>query len=235
MEAHEQVSGPRRPRVERAAAWVAWFGPGRLVLSALSMIVVVVGAVWLVRSPSPPIEASLPAAAPGATVDSTLPPPPTAAPTVAPVPPTRPVVHVAGAVRAPGVYELAPGSRVRDAIEAAGGPAPDAAEQELNLAAPLADGSRMYVPAVGEEVAGPLVVAPAGAGGEGPDQVGGLVDVNRATVDELVTLPGVGPATATAIVEDRARNGPFAGVDDLDRVTGIGPAKLDALRDLVTT
>ncbi len=101
MVVHEQVSGPRRPPVERATAWVAWFGPGRLVLSALSVMIVVVGAVWLVRSPSPPIEASLPAAAPGATLDSTLPPPPSAAPTVAPVPPVRPVVHVAGSVRAP--------------------------------------------------------------------------------------------------------------------------------------
>jgi competence protein ComEA len=133
------------------------------------------------------------------------------------------------------VYELAPGARVRDALEAAGGPTADAAEHELNLAAPLTDGTRMYVPAAGEEVAGPLVVAPAGAGDESPGATGGPVDVNRATVEELVTLPGVGPATATAIVEDRARNGPFAGVEDLDRVPGIGPAKLDALRDLVTT
>ncbi len=119
---------------------------------------------------------------------------------------------------------------MRDAVVAAGGPAPDADWNALNLAAVVVDGTRVYVPAVGEEVVG---VAPVGAG-DGAQPVG-PIDVNRATVEQLETLPGVGPATATAIVTERERNGPFVNVDDLDRVPGIGPAKLAALRDLVTT
>jgi competence protein ComEA len=140
------------------------------------------------------------------------------------------LVHVAGSVVAPGVYVLAPGARVRDAVVAAGGPAPDADANSLNLAAVVADGTRVYVPAVGEVVVG---VATVGAG-DGTQPVG-PIDVNRATIEELETLPGVGPATATAIVTERERNGPFVNVDDLDRVPGIGPAKLAGLRDLVTT
>jgi competence protein ComEA len=215
---------------------VGWFGVGRLVASAVSVVVVCAGAVWLVRSPSPPTEASLPftdtASTPDATLVASSPPAPAAPSTV----PVRPVVHVAGAVRAPGVYELAPGARIREAIEAAGGPTATAAAHELNLAEPLLDGSRIHVPAEGEEVVGPLVDAPSGGGDDlGSTDPAAPVDLNRATTDELETLPGVGPATATAIVEDRARNGPFAVVEDLDRVPGIGPAKLEALRDLVTT
>jgi competence protein ComEA len=130
----------------------------------------------------------------------------------------------------PGVYELGAGSRVRDAVAAAGGPTPLADANALNLAAIVADASRVYVPVVGESVP-PVEALPATV----DDQPTGPVDVNRATVDELDELPGVGPATAAAIVTERERNGPFASVDDLDRVPGIGPAKLEGLRDLVTT
>jgi competence protein ComEA len=138
-------------------------------------------------------------------------------------------VHVAGAVMAPGVYRLAAGVRVHDAIEAAGGPIGDADVDALNLAADVADGSRVYVPTVGEHV----VLVPDAAGGS--SSPAGPIDVNRASAVELETLPGVGPATATAIVTERERNGPFLTVDDLERVPGIGPAKLAAMRDFVTT
>jgi competence protein ComEA len=140
------------------------------------------------------------------------------------------LVHVAGAVIEPGVYELTPGARVRDAIVAAGGPTEAADWNAVNLAAVVADATRIYVPVVGEQVPPDMVVGPSTA-----SVPPGLVDVNRATADELEELPGVGPATATAIVTERERNGPFADVDDLDRVPGIGPSKLAALRDLVTT
>ena len=234
MEERERWSASRRSLAERASAWLAWFGVGRLVTSAISVVVVCVGAVWLVRSPSPPTEASLPFATSGSTLDATL-PAPSAAPTIPTTVPVRPVVHVAGAVRAPGVYQLAPGARIREAIEAAGGATARAVEHQLNLAAPVVDGSRIHVPSRGEQVVGPLVEGPPAGPDTASGETVGPVDVNRATVDELETLPGVGPATANAIIEDRTRNGPFPTVDDLDRVPGIGPATLESLRDLVTT
>jgi len=149
------------------------------------------------------------------------------------------VVHVAGAVVSGGVYRVDAGARVDDAIRLAGGPTPDADIDVMNLAAVVVDGSRIYVPRLGEPI--PPEVVPAGSSAAGSSPAGSstagpqVVDVNSATIDALDELPGVGPATAAAIVAERERNGPFVGVDDLDRVPGIGPAKLDALRDLVTT
>ena len=150
------------------------------------------------------------------------------------------VVHVAGRVREPGVLQLPGDSRVHDAVEQAGGAAADADLDALNLAQPLADGQRLYVPRAGEvdPSAIPTLSPPASAGdeaaGDGGDAPTGPVDINRATSGDFERLPGVGPATAQAIIDDRARNGPFLSVDDLERVPGIGPAKLAALRDLVS-
>jgi len=138
-------------------------------------------------------------------------------------------VHVAGAVQAPGVYRLKPGSRVIDAVSAAGGVASDSNSDAINLAAVLADGERVYVPRVGE--AAPVVVSGGSTASSAPS---GPVDLNAASADDLDTLPGVGPATAAAILAYRERHGPFASVDDLAKVRGIGQAKLDALRGLVT-
>ena len=146
--------------------------------------------------------------------------------------PSALLIHVAGAVVNPGVYELRPGARVRYAIVAAGAPTESADWNAVNLAAVVADATRIYVPVVGEDVPPDLVV---GASPVLGSVAVGPVDVNRATPDELDALPGVGPATAAAIVTERELNGPFVDVDDLDRVPGIGPAKIEALRDLVTT
>lgn len=145
-----------------------------------------------------------------------------AAPAQAPV-----IVHVDGAVSAPGVYELAEGDRVRDAVEAAGGLAEGADTSQMNLAATVADGEKVHVPVVGETVAAP----PGGTGSAGA--VPGPVNINTADVEELDTLPGVGEATAQAIVEDRERNGPFASPEDLMRVSGIGERKFERLEGLV--
>jgi competence protein ComEA len=224
---------PRRPG-DLAGAWLSWFGVGRLITTACCVLIVGAGAYWLVRAPAPAPEAGLPFAASATTsqsgmLNSTLPPPAAAAPTDDDV---RIVVHVAGAVRAPGVYELGPADRVHDAVTAAGGAAVDADLEGLNLAAPVSDGVRIYVPVVGEiDPAG----VPSGIGVDGAQRApSSPVDLNRCTAVELEALPGVGPATAAAIIDDRQRNGPFASVEDLDRVSGIGPAKLAALRDLVT-
>jgi len=152
-------------------------------------------------------------------------------------------VHVAGAVAAPGVVELPAASRVVDAVAAAGGLRADADPDRVNLAAPLADGTRVVIPVVGEEplpetstvpAAAPGSGAGAGSGATEAPTAGALVDLNQADVAELDTLPGVGPSTATAIVEHREQHGPFNSVDALLDVRGIGDAKLEALRDLVT-
>jgi competence protein ComEA len=138
------------------------------------------------------------------------------------------VVHVAGAVRRPGIYELPSGSRVDDAIRAAGGPKPRAELALVNLAAPVADGQQVVVPGLRD--------ATAAAGG---GATGGTVSqpqpvrLNSATPEELDALPGVGPVTAQRIVEYREQYGAFASIDDLDAVPGIGPTRLEQLRELL--
>lgn len=142
------------------------------------------------------------------------------------------VVDVGGAVMAPGVYELAGRPRVGDAIEAAGGLRDDADVSGLNRASPVADGSKVHVPAAGEAPA----QVPGAAGTSGSQTASaGPVNINTASELELEELPGIGPSTAAAIVEERAANGPFSYVDDLLRVTGIGEKKLERIRGLACT
>jgi competence protein ComEA len=142
------------------------------------------------------------------------------------------VVAASGAVVAPGVYRLPPGSRVTDLLTAAGGLAAGADGDRINLAAPLQDGQWLYVPRVGQPV--PSEVTPSGGGAAGSDgEPQEPVDLNTATVDDLDQLPGIGPATAEAIVAYRQERGPFRSVDDLLDVRGIGDAKLAELRPLV--
>jgi competence protein ComEA len=144
------------------------------------------------------------------------------------------LVHVVGAVRASGVVELSPGARVRDAVAAAGGPADDADLQQMNLAAPVADGQRIAVPRIGE-AAPPLAAAstPPGAAPSGSLPAGPL-NLNSATATELEALPGIGPTLADAIVREREKLGGFKQIDDLKQVRGIGDARFADIRDLVT-
>ena len=234
----DPVPRPEPPQrlADRLRDWIEWLGPARLATSAVAVVVVCAGAWFLLRQPVPPPERDLPRPTATTAPVATLAPP---AGTSAPAPPPDVsdgtiVVHVAGAVERPGVYELAAGSRTIRAIDLAGGPTADAELDRLNLAAPLVDGQRIHVPLVGEET-GPVLHPPPDSATGIPPSPSGPVDVNVASVAELDTLPGVGPATAEAIVAERERNGPFAGVDDLERVPGIGPAKLARLRDAVTT
>lgn len=152
-------------------------------------------------------------------------PPPVVAPTAAPI-----TVYVSGAVAQPGLYTLTGDGRVANALEAAGGLLAAADGRALNLAQPLADGARLHVPAVGEAPAVELVTGAGATRGIAVDVPGAPVNLNRATLEELLALPGVGEKMAAAIVAAR----PFASVDALDAVPGVGPATLEELRPLVT-
>ncbi len=205
----------------------------RLATAAGAVLLLAVTAWWLLRSPAPPVEQFRPSARGVATTaggrsDTSSVPASPSGPSGAgpPLPSTTTAeltVQAAGAVVSPGVYKVPPGARVLDVITAAGGPTASANLQAIALAARVVDGQRVYVPAVGESVS--------------PDTAVSVppppLDLNQATVDQLDDLPGVGPATAQAIVDYRTRHGPLASVDELLDVRGIGPAKLDAFRDLV--
>ena len=143
-----------------------------------------------------------------------------------PAPARKLVVHVVGQVFRPGLYTLPDGSRVNDAIEKAGGPKPRAALELVNLAAPVADGQQVVVPSKRE-------AAQAATGGSLGGALGGKVHLNSATLEQLDTLPGIGPVTAQKILDYREAHGAFRSVDELDAVPGIGPATLADLRDLV--
>lgn len=148
-------------------------------------------------------------------------------------------VHVGGAVAAPGVYDLAEGARVLDAVEAAGGFAEGAARDALNLARAVSDGEQVVVPseadiAVQEAASAGAGGAAAGAGASAAaGGAGGKVNINTASAAQLDTLPGVGASTAEKIVADREANGPFKTVEDLKRVSGIGDKKFAALADAI--
>jgi competence protein ComEA len=139
------------------------------------------------------------------------------------------IVHVAGWVERPGVFELPDGSRVIDAIEAAGGARRGAELAALNLAAPLTDGQQVLVPrSAGPGASAGTVTTETGTGGAT------LVNVNTASPEELETLPGIGEVLAATIVQYREEHGPFTSVDQLVDVSGIGEVTLEEIRDLVT-
>ena len=166
-----------------------------------------------------------------------LPERPTAVPTATPSP-IR--VFVSGAVGEPAVYALPPDGIVQDAVLAAGGFAAEANTAVVNLAQPLQDGMQVYIPTVEEleETAVSLpgvIVAPhslvdTGTGGAND----GRVDINEGTIEQLDTLPGIGPATAQKIIEFRENNGPFLTVEEIMLVSGIGPATFERLESLIT-
>jgi len=201
---------------------------------------------WNARRPGVSFDlAALPRAGtstPSATGGSGAPAEPSSATGPAPGPASGPAsgpsavtVDVAGAVVEPGIRRLSPGSRVADAIEAAGGARPGADLDRVNRAAALVDGARVWIPTRGQPDPSPVAVEPpsatSGSGSGGTPAA--PVDLNTATVEQLDTLPGVGPATAGAIVAYRGLHGRFETVDQLGDVRGIGAAKLETLRPLV--
>lgn len=144
-------------------------------------------------------------------------------------------VDVDGAVVRPGVYRLKDGARVSQAIDAAGGLTVEADVTGLNRASKIADGQKIYVPTVGEQQAAAAVggAESSAATTPGAGSSSGLVNINTASAAELQTLSGIGPSMAQSIIDDRSKNGPFASVDDLMRVSGIGEKKLAKIKDCI--
>jgi competence protein ComEA len=160
-------------------------------------------------------------------------------PVVLSAPPTQPPlqVHVIGAVLRPGLYAFAEGSRVQDAITAAGGLTADAQLEGINLAAKLEDGQQLSIASGGGGVAAAAPtsgfrVLPSADATATPS--GDLVNINTASADVLAALAGIGPTTAQRIVDYRTENGPFARIEDLMNVAGIGPATFDNIQALIT-
>ncbi|HFD38833.1 MAG TPA: hypothetical protein ENJ31_03135 [Anaerolineae bacterium] len=194
-----------------------WIKQYRGVILFALIILTVIGAVlFQLRQPAPaPI--SLQTATP-----SPLPP---ATPTPRPL-----RVYISGAVQQPDVYALPADSIIKDAMLAAGGPTEDADLDRINLAAALADGQHVYVPHLGETEL-PASLPCDCSGSSGGD---GKVNINIADVAALDTLPGIGPVTAQRIIEYREANGPFARIEDIMNVSGIGQSTFAKIQDRIT-
>ena len=215
---------------------VQWWGISRIVSTAGGVLCVALGAWWVLRVPPPPPESAIVFATTSV---------------VAPAGPnnlgvtTNPVfirVHVAGEVLRPGVYQLPGTARVVDAVDAAGGPTAFADVDVINLAAALFDTAQIFVPRRGSVISRapiprplPGVNAPPSPNVNTPEGASSTrININTASMSDLDTLSGVGPSTAKAIIDYRTKNGPFGSIEDLLNVRGIGPAKLDAMREQVT-
>ena len=200
------------------------------VVIALLLIGVGYGVATLRRDAQPaPIEIIPPQPTPTAPATSAAQPSPTAGPIH---------VYVSGAVVAPAVYVLPPGSLIDDAVRAAGGFAAGADPAAVNLAQTVSDGMQIHVPTAGERPTPPPVSQPATAATPasrmGGVTVAGLININSAGQTDLEMLPGIGPSTAANIIAYREANGPFVAIEAIMDVPGIGEGKFEAIRDLIT-
>ena len=211
---------------------IGWGGLVGIVVAGLLLAGAGYGLANLRRQAQPaPIEIVPPQATPQP------PPADTALPT-----PTAGALHVyvSGAVVRPAVYELPPGSIIDDAIRAAGGFAPDADTAAVNLAQPAVDGMQVHVPLLAEAIATPPPVSlppgpePTIAVRMGGITTSGLININTATQTDLEMLPGIGPSTAANIIAHREANGPFATIEAIMDVSGIGDGRFEAIRELIT-
>lgn len=245
--ARQPARPPRsgRPLTDPTPGWRLRWVPSRRSAGGLALVLVLAALVallmvWQARpaaQAAPQVRRLPSAAGPTAAVTPVVagrasqPPVATASPGV--------VVHVVGAVRRPGLVRLPGGSRVADAVAAAGGLAPGARAASVNLARPLVDGEQLLVQRRGRP---PIPAAPGAATGASPAAAGAPpgapagapVNINTATLEQLDGLPGIGPVLAQRILDWRASNGRFSAVDELGEVSGIGEATLGDLRPLVT-
>lgn len=141
------------------------------------------------------------------------------------------VVHVAGAVNSPGVYSLPAGTRVNDAVEAAGGFADDACASSANLAREVRDGEQIVI--ASQEQADSAQTSVRGASDSGTSSATGRVNINTASVSQLQELPGIGPSTAQAIVDYRTQNGNFKTVEQIKEVSGIGDGRYSKIESSI--
>lgn len=238
---------------EDLSRFVAFHGGSRLAGVGVVLLGVVLAGWWLLRPPAPAVETLIPRV----TVAGSVPAVSGSSDDGQPAVSTNAVirVHVAGAVRDPGVYALAADARIVDAVRAAGGATSSADLERINLAQSLVDAEQVFVPRRGSARTAttvaprhrprrttPSTTATTGpqSGASAPPSLPGAVpspvtsaakvDLNTATVEQLDALPGVGPATARAIVTYRTRRGPFAKVEDLLNIDGIGPKKLESIK-----
>jgi len=212
---------------------IKWFGLSRLIGSVLSLIAVALAGWWLLRVPPPPPEDSIPIASTATTLSFAVSSPQKIELEAKLV--RELTVHIAGAVKTPGLYQLRVGARINDGVIAAGGATAQADLDSVNLAMLLSEGEQIYIPKRNEKPH--IIVQPRFANSNNSNssnnstnsEIQISININTATAIELEQLAGVGPSTAKAIIEFRQKNGGFKTVEDLLNVRGIGPAKLSEI------
>ena len=218
-------------------ATIKWFGLSRLIGSVLSLIAVALAGWWLLRVPPPPPEDSIPIASTATTLSFAV-----SSPQKIELDTklfrelaTELTVHIAGAVKTPGVYQLQVGARINDGVVAAGGATAQADLDSVNLAMLLSEGEQIYIPKRNDKphiIVQPRFTSSSNLNSSNSATNNELqisININTATAIELEQLAGVGPSTAKAIIEFRQKNGGFKTVEDLLNVRGIGPAKLSEI------
>ena len=225
----------------KVQATIKWFGLSRLIGSVLSLIAVALAGWWLLRVPPPPPEDSIPIASTATTLSFAV-----SSPQKIELDKeldteldrelaTELTVHIAGAVKTPGVYQLHVGARINDGVVAAGGATVQADLDSVNLAMLLSEGEQIYIPKRNEKphiIVQPRFTSSSNLNSSNSATNNELqisININTATAIELEQLAGVGPSTAKAIIEFRQKNGGFKTVEDLLNVRGIGPAKLSEI------
>jgi competence protein ComEA len=212
---------------------IKWFGLSRLIGSVLSLIAVALAGWWLLRVPPPPPEDSIPIASTATTLSFAVSSPQKIELEAKLV--RELTVHIAGAVKTPGLYQLRVGARINDGVIAAGGATAQADLDSVNLAMLLSEGEQIYIPKRNEKPH--IIVQPRFTNSNNSNSSNNStnselqisININTATAIELEQLAGVGPSTAKAIIEFRQKNGGFKTVEDLLNVRGIGPAKLSEI------